>query len=380
MKFHDNILIVDDDIQILKSLKRFFINEPYGVFTANNSEEGFGLIKEHDIKVVMADQRMPEMTGVQFLQKVKDRSPEAIRILFTGYSDYQAIQDAINMAHVHSFVNKPWNEDDLKVTIRQALNFFELTRKNKVLVQRLEEKNKRLFEMYQKQKEFNSVVSHELRTPLASIKMSVEIVLGETAGKLNDDQKNFLNKTKSNVDRLNRLVNDILDLNKLESSKMILDISSNDIVVTIKDVIEAQKRVAEKKGLNLVFHQNDIIPEINFDKDKIVQVLDNLISNAIKFTYKGRITTTIWINSMDHSVVTCIEDTGTGIKPEDKPKLFQKFQQLAQTQQGESGTGLGLAIVKEIIEQHGGCVWVESEYGRGSKFYFSLPAYKEVKP
>ncbi|MDD4954666.1 MAG: PAS domain S-box protein [Candidatus Omnitrophica bacterium] len=219
---------------------------------------------------------------------------------------------------------------------------------------------------------FTSMVSHELRTPLTAIKESISIVMDGTAGSLNDDQKNFLEMSRRNVDRLARLINDVLDYQKLESGKFEFHFLENDINEVIREVEKIMVSVAKDKGLDIVLKLEEDLPKIQCDRDKIVQVLANLINNAIKFTEKGGIT--ISSAKLDNIVEIKVEDTGIGIKKEDLPRLFKAFEQLEAGKDRKTGsTGLGLAISKEIIERHKGEIWAESEIGRGSVFHFTLP-------
>jgi len=382
MKRQINVLVLDDEQNILSSLKRLFINESFDIFTTTDYQEALDILEKEKgkIKVVMSDQRMPQITGVEFLKRVKQAYPDVVRILFTGHADLQAAEDAINVGEVYRFINKPWNTEDLKTAIRQAINHYDLVIENRNLFEATQEKNKelkilnkKLQYMYELQKEFTSTVSHELRTPLASIKSTVDLVLSGTTGPLNEDQKKFLTKAKNNVDRLNRLINDILDLTKLESGKTQLDIVANDLLQVIKEVIEAQELAAKEKNLYLKGELPSDLPKVPFDIDKMYQVLNNLISNAIKFTEKGGIIVSCINHEEKNYVEVCVKDTGEGIKEEDKHKLFKKFQQLGDSRKHVGGTGLGLAICKEIINRHGGKIWVESEFGVGSSFHFILP-------
>jgi len=236
---------------------------------------------------------------------------------------------------------------------------------------------KEKWEATEKKSKFTSMVSHELRTPLTAIKEGVAIVLDGSAGEINEDQKDFLDTAKRNVDRLHRLINDVLDFTKLESGKVEFRMEDNDINETIEEVVETQKAVAEGSGLYLKTELSPEIEKIRFDSDKIVQVLNNLINNAIKFTDKGGITITSGKDMDGKAVRVQVEDTGTGIKKENLSRLFVEFQQLgADAYRKPGGTGLGLAICKQIIEGHGGTIRAESEEGRGSKFIFTLP----IKP
>ena len=220
--------------------------------------------------------------------------------------------------------------------------------------------------------EFVSTVSHELRTPLTAIKESIGIVLDGSAGSVNDEQKDFLDTAKRNVDRLSRLINDILDYQKLEAGKTVFRNQKVDMRQLADEVVGAMMPVAKSKNLYLETRVDPEIPVAIFDKDKIIQVMINLINNAIKFTDQGGITVTI---SRDGgSLLVSVKDTGVGIKKEDLPKLFQDFTQLDEGRARKKGsTGLGLAISKRIVEDQGGQVWAESEYGKGTDFRFRLP-------
>ena len=220
--------------------------------------------------------------------------------------------------------------------------------------------------------DFVSMASHELRTPLAAIKEGIGIVLEGKTGPVTAQQIEFLGMAKRNVDRLARLINDILDLQKLEQGKMIIKIRDNDINETISEVCEVMTPVAKEKKLKIIKSLSADIPKIGFDKDKMIQVLMNLISNAVKFTIKGAITiSTIRDNNV---VQISVADTGVGIKEADIQYLFQKFSQLeVGLERKPGGTGLGLIISKEIIEKHKGRIWVETKFGEGTTFFFTIP-------
>ena len=220
---------------------------------------------------------------------------------------------------------------------------------------------------------FVSTASHELRTPLTAIKEGINLVHSEMTGPLNDDQKEFLGIAKSNVDRLSRLINDVLDFQKISAGRMVFDMKPTSINEAVISVEETMRPLAKEKGLELIIELDQAVPAANFDKDKIIQVLTNLINNAIKFTETGGIKITTSQN--DNNIITSIKDSGCGIKQEDIPKLFQEFEQLAAADGSRKtgGTGLGLAISKKIVENHGGKIWAESDYGKGTTFYFELP-------
>jgi PAS domain S-box-containing protein len=218
--------------------------------------------------------------------------------------------------------------------------------------------------------EFTSMVSHELRTPLQVIKGGVEIVLNGTLGSLNDEQKEQLDAVKRNIDRLTRLIHDVLDYQKLDSGYMQFQMRPINVNDLVRDTAELFTPLAEMKGLDLICHLNSDSENVVCDKDKIAQVLVNFIDNAVKFSKRGCVTVTS--EKKENSIFVSVHDEGAGIKEEDQSKIFENFTQLsAGTKKG--GTGLGLAICKKIVEGHGGQIGVESEPGKGSTFYFELP-------
>ena len=381
-----NVVVLDDEENIRESVKRLFFRESFAVTSTGDSQEAIGIIEKHPIKVILSDQRMPQITGVEFLKQVREKFPDVVRILITGHADIQAAEDAINYGGVYRFINKPWNSEELKATVKQAIEHHDLVVQNRELFEatkakneELEVLNRRLKGMYETQKEFTSTVSHELRTPLASIKSTVDLVLSGAPGPLTEDQSKFLQKTKNNVDRLNRLINDILDLTKLESGKTELQISFHNLAQLIAEDVDNHAEAAAAKGLTLTTNISDNLPAILMAVDKIHQVLNNLLSNAIKFTEQGGVMVVCTNNVERNYVEVRVADTGPGISVEDKDKLFQKFQQLGEPHQHTGGTGLGLAICKEIVDRHGGKIWVESQVGEGSCFCFLLPIEERRK-
>lgn len=219
---------------------------------------------------------------------------------------------------------------------------------------------------------FASMVSHELRSPLGALKEGINLVLDGSAGNVSDQQKHLLGIAKNNTDRLSRMINNVLDYQKMESGKMEFDVREGDINAVALEVSKAMNLLAKEKGLDLVVELDDSLPKIRFDRDKIVQVFTNLLNNAIKFTEKGRIL--ICIKKEDNVVHVTVKDDGPGISSEDIKRLFQPFEQLDGVKdKKKGGTGLGLVISKEIVLAHKGKIWGESELGKGTAFHFILP-------
>ena len=229
--------------------------------------------------------------------------------------------------------------------------------------------------------DFISIISHEFRTPLTSIKESVSLVLDGIAGPLTEEQKKFLTITKNNIDRLAKLITDVLDLSKLESGRIMMRKRKLNINELIKEVYASTKAGARQKNIEFSISLGESVEPTWFDPDRIGQVLKNLISNAVKFNKNnGRIKISSSkenINNRDF-IRIIVEDNGVGIMAEDIENLFRNFSPLDTGMiRKYGGAGLGLAISKGIIELHGGDIWVVSEPDAGSKFIFTMPIYKK---
>lgn len=247
--------------------------------------------------------------------------------------------------------------------------------------QELEKANLELKKLAQVKSDFVSVVSHELRTPLTSIKESISLLLDGTIGEFNSEQVKFLEIAQKNVERLSRLINDILDLSKLESGRMSLHRRRINLNELTRNVYETMHFNAQDKNITVKLELSEDIEEVWVDPDKISQVITNLLSNAIKFNSEGG---KIWIRTIPvitdgkEHIVFSIRDAGPGIAKEDLPKLFTRFTQLESVlTRRPGGSGLGLAISKNIIELHGGEIWADSEPGKGTDFSFRLPVYRK---
>lgn len=235
---------------------------------------------------------------------------------------------------------------------------------------KLEERNRQLMELNEMKSVFISNVSHELRTPLTNIHGYSSLLLEGEPGPLNEQQNEFLHVVVNETNRLTKLINDVLDLSKMDSGRFKLVLKEFDL----RDLVEkcSCKSLAEKKGVYVNWNISPDIPVIMGDPNRIAQVLINLISNGIKFTETGGVTLTATRKTRNFIQID-VADTGVGIQFADQKSLFRRFYQVARKDgQKQEGTGLGLAITKEIIRMHGGKIWVESTPGSGSTFSFLL--------
>ncbi len=236
----------------------------------------------------------------------------------------------------------------------------------------LQERNEVLHRMNEIKSEFVSMVSHELRNPLLVTGESIQMMQDEILGPVTEKQRQFLRIGKEAIDRLIHIIKDLQDVSKIEAGKMELHKQTVDLRELTRKVLELYKSQAENRKIEL---QDEIICQattVEADGDRLIQVLTNLIGNALKFTESGRIL--VRVDQKGSEFECCVEDTGVGIAPENLSKVFGKFQQFSKAQElKQKGTGLGLSISKAIVELHGGRVWVESELGKGSRFYFTVP-------
>ena len=242
--------------------------------------------------------------------------------------------------------------------------------------------------------EFISMVSHELRTPITSIKNAVGIVLGKAAGTINENQRKFLSMANRNIDRLSGIINDLLDVSKIESGIIKIDLKPFNLRAPLDMAIASLTSGFKEKSIPIHKEIPYDLPHAYGDSDKLEQIFINLLDNAIKFTSEGgEICVTADLISEfgpqfselkeeeKQSVIeVSIADTGIGISPDKLEKLFDRFYQVEESLTREQkGTGLGLYIVKGLVEALGGDIWVESELGKGSKFIFTLPIYSPEK-
>ncbi|HYY25152.1 MAG TPA: ATP-binding protein [Candidatus Udaeobacter sp.] len=238
----------------------------------------------------------------------------------------------------------------------------------------------RLKELDKMKSAFVSNVSHELRTPLTAIKASVDNMLDRLTGDLTEKQVGYLTRIKSNADRLARLINNLLDLSTIEAGKIDLQPTNLSLVTLAKEVTDSLRPVAAEKPVELDIAFAEPAAIAWGDRDKVMQVLINLIGNALKFTPpRGKITVAVGMSGNEWVQVS-VTDTGPGVPTEEVDKVFDRFYQTGEAgKQKTKGTGLGLAISKALVEMHGGKIWVESEGGKGSTFCFTLPVKQPSK-
>ncbi|MGA1825266.1 MAG: ATP-binding protein [bacterium] len=364
------ILIVDDDFNARKTFGNILKLQGYTVESVATASEAISHIKDKFYHIVFIDLRLPDRSGLDVLRSIKDIHEDTMAIMVTAYASIDSSIEAMNQG-AYSYIMKPINMDYLQVVLEKALEKQSLSMDNKRLLRELQEANEKLKEMDRLKSAFVAMVSHEFKNPLVVLQLSLDHVLAGYMGDINPKQEKFLRLSKNEIDRLLRLVIDLLDISKIETGGMHLKKETIEILPLIKRIITPYENLLSKKQIALQLEINQDIGSLRADEDKLSQVIINLLSNAIKYTpQQGEIR--INVSRKDNGIQFIISDTGPGISQKDILKLFDKFERLIA--ENEEGTGLGLSIAKYIVELHKGKIWVESTVGKGSSFIFVLPA------
>jgi len=393
-----SILYVDDEESNLRIFKSSF-RRHYTIFTAISGKEGLEVLENNDIQLVISDQKMPEMTGVEFLERVAESFPNTVRIILTAYSDTEDIMRAINKCGIFRYLVKPWNKDEMLLTIDKALETYSLRTENRQLVKALKSANEDLeskvkertseimstnedlkrakeqAEAATKTKEqFLSTMSHEIRTPLNAIIGMTHLLKNYN---LEGEMAENVEILEFSAQNLLSLINSVLDISKMEAGKMAFEQTEFDLPVLIQNTVEIFKARADEKNIFLRSNIDKNIPKsLIGDSTRLSQILNNLIGNAIKFTDEG--TVTITARLLHHKtekveLLFAVSDTGIGISPEKINSIFDDFSQAEEdTSRKYGGTGLGLAITKQLVELQGGTINVMSTMMVGSTFSFQL--------
>ena len=250
---------------------------------------------------------------------------------------------------------------------------------NARLFREIEEKSQQIQAANRHKSEFLANMSHELRTPLNAIIGFSEVLQERLFGELNEKQAEYTDDILTSGRHLLSLINEILDLSKVEAGRMELEVAAFDLPLAIDNARTFVRERATRHGITLDVKVDDRLGDYVGDERKIKQILLNLLSNAVKFTPEGG---RIGINArpINGAVEISVTDTGIGIAEEDQPKIFEEFRQVGSDSAAKiEGTGLGLTLAKKFVELHGGRIWVESEAGKGSTFVFTLPTTTAVK-
>ena len=285
---------------------------------------------------------------------------------------------------------KPFSTEDATV-FQTLVQQVAIPLQSASFTQELKATNRKLQKLERLKSEFISIVSHELRTPLTAIKNAMDIILSGKAGDMTDNIEKFVSMGKRNAIRLSGIINDLLDISKIEAGKMDFKFELMNVNPVIEYVKNNLTEVAKEKNLEIIFTPSGEDVEVYADSNRLEQVLTNLVSNAIKFTEKGQIEITSKVvnarelqydvcfeedikNLKGNYLQVCVEDHGIGIERKDLNHVFDKFAQIENSLSRKvGGSGLGLPIARQLMEAHNGAIWCDSEINKGSRFYFVIP-------
>ena len=368
------ILYVDDEPLALETFKAQFRNE-FTVHTSSNGLEAQNLLNQHDIAVVLADQRMPQTSGTELLTQIKEQHPKTVRMLITAYSDMDVVVEAINAGNVYRYLTKPYEEDDLRNTIRQGIETFYLIGER----ERLEAEK---FELLQRMERSNRLaaigtlaagMAHEINNPLTAVSAFLQMMPDKRREATHDAEywDEFYKKVCEEMDRIHHLISRMLRYSRF-SAKEEYNLEETDLNELLDGMITLLNPEAKKKGNTFIKEFDSALPIGKMDAERMKQVFMNLVLNAIQATEKGTITlrTRETHDKTGGSMLeVTVSDNGSGISEEDLPHLFDPFF----TTKHHEGSGLGLLTCHQITETHRGYIEVESQPGLGATFTVRIP-------
>ncbi len=377
MPHQHTILVVDDEAQIVKSVINL-LRLKYRVLGAGSGSEALEILKKEKVHVVMSDQCMPEMKGVELLSKIHSDHPDIIRLLFTGYTDISAVIEAINKGNVYRYIVKPWNPEELEVVVHDACARYDLLEERRQLIEELQVKNEKLKASDNLKSAFIKVAGHEFRTPVTILSGLCKLAKRDSS--LNEASKENLVRIETTTARLEGLVAQVLNMLSAEKFEEIFHCSSVDVASTLRQAVEDVQPFVDRRKQSLRLDFSDDLGTIKMDAKKMRDVLNNLLLNAVKFTPDAG---EIYLKAHrdKEGIVVEVIDNGMGISTDSLPRMFEPFftesdvsrHSSGQFEFGSRGLGLGLSLVKAFVEMHGGTASVESKVGKGSTFRIFLP-------
>jgi two-component system sensor histidine kinase/response regulator len=365
------ILVVDDILRNLQVIGNILEDEGYEISVATNGEEALEIVQEEIPDLILLDVMMPGMNGFEVCRRLKEmeKIKEIPVIFLTAKTETEDIIKGFEIGGV-DYISKPFKKEELLIRIKTHL---QLKFSKEIIVQ----KNIRLEQLNKEKNEFLGIAAHDLKNPLSTIKGYAELMEIDAANMSSDEIIEFAGQIKSMSQYMFQIIIDLLDMNAIEEGKMKMNPVDFEVVTVIMNGLSKFTAPSQKKNINIKFEPESYSLSAFADEGRTQQVLDNLVSNALKFSPFDK---NIYVKTYPFDMErVCIEikDEGPGISEEDQKKLFGKFTKLTARPTGnENSTGLGLSIVKKIVENMGGMIWCESTLGEGASFKFTLPSSK----
>lgn len=385
------IFCIDDESIVLDALKEQIEQGFKGDFTvevAESGDEALEILEDlqsenAEVQVVIADFIMPGMKGDTLLTKFHEIFPSAKTLLLTGQASIEGVSNAVNNANLYRFISKPWEKDDLILTLKEAIKSYEqektiirqneeLTELNTNLEKKVEERTKQLNELNATKDKFFSIIAHDLKNPFNTLIGFTELILENLNDYSYEKLEEFIGILRDTSKQSYALLENLLEWSRSQTGRVQInqeDININTLVEENINLLLNQAAKKKIKLINEIQYNGNVFADINM----LRTVIRNLISNAIKYT-KEEGSITCGSKLLQDKLEISISDTGIGIKPENLEKLFRiDVNYSTRGTADEGGTGLGLILCKEFIVKNGGEIWVESIYGEGSTFKFTVP-------
>ena len=371
------ILLVDDTPANLKLLRQALEPEGYSILVATNGEAALKVAATALPDLVLLDVQMPGINGFETCRRLKaDPAMAETPVIFvTARTETESVVEGFHAGGI-DYITKPFNNEEVLIRVQTHLKVSRLTHSLDESNTALSEANRRIQASAERKLQFFASMSHELRTPLTSIKGYVDNVRDGVTGELNERQGRALTRVAQNVDHLMGLINDILDISRLEAGRLEVNPEPFDLAELAASCCAAIGPLVKPD----VALESDVDPDIgkaSTDPARLRQIILNLMGNAAKFTETGRISVRLRKEAVpdDGDVVSVsVSDTGIGIPEDAREAIFEEFRQVEGTERSHKGSGLGLAITKRLAKLLGGSISLVSEVGRGSTFTVRIPA------
>lgn len=368
------ILCVDDDAHLRESIRDNLELEGYTVAEAGSGGEAMKAVVTDFFDVILMDYNLPDSTGIEVIRQIRKVNTDSQILMLTAHASLDTALKAIQES-VYDFHVKPVDFDHLKRVISKAIENLRLQQDKKRLVEDLRRANEQLLYLSNMKSKFLSMSSHDLSNSLMTLQVSFEML--QQSLKPTEEQKKRINYISSGISQLSRLIEDLVDWASIEQGKFRLEKTSLAPAKLVEELLGGPQAKAQQRGITLKAEIAPSLPVIEADRRRLSQVVNNLLENALRHTSKGG-SVTLLVESKGGEVQFAVRDTGEGIAPADLQKIFESFYQTSGGNQGR--LGLGLSISKEILQSHGGRIWVESPgLGQGATFYFTVPAQKEKR-
>lgn len=364
MEADGSILVIDDDRALQKSCRRVFAGTKYTLESAFDGSSGLEMYERLNPDLVLVDLRMPGMSGIEVLKKLKIYDPDCVAVMITAYGTIGYAVEAVKSG-AYDFIPKPFTPDQLRLVVRRGLEHRRFIRETARL-----NREKQLM-----RDNFVSMVSHELRSPLAAIQQKLTLVTGGYSGEISEDARGVILSTQQRMKALITLISDWLDLSRIDAGEIVMDKGRVDLGDVLAEVAETLEPLAEERNIGLEISAGDHVPPVEGNRQTLTMLFSNLIDNAIKYNREGGVVhARIEAGAGEEGEVkVTIKDTGMGIPAESLPLIFEQFYRVRGDGRAR-GSGLGLSICRKIAELHGGSMEVESEVGAGTVFTVRLPA------